>query len=72
MKILLNISPPLTDLAPHHSHGPGRFLHSALISLINWFIGWREPRNPIAALKSDMASVKRGGQHEVMDSTLIV
>jgi hypothetical protein len=43
-----------------------------LFHWINWFIGWREPRNPIAALKSDMASVKRGGQHEVMDSTLIV
>jgi hypothetical protein len=42
---------------------------------INGFIGWREARNAIAALQSDMAlkaSVKRGGQYKVTDSTLIV
>ncbi len=42
---------------------------------INGFIGWREARHAIAALKCDMArkvSVKRGGQYKVMDSELLV
>ncbi len=51
------------------------FFILVLFQWINGFIGWREGRNAIAALKIDMApkaSVKRGGQFKVMDSTLIV